>query len=124
MIKVKNLFDAVEPDDGVRLFLEPSGLTRDLREWCVVHHVLGNVAPPGRLAEYLEPAPADRYDAFRGQYHEWLSESQFLPALDELARATRDENYTLLHTGEDPEHNVAGAFADFLAERQGWKHTL
>jgi uncharacterized protein YeaO (DUF488 family) len=122
MIKVKNLFDPVESDDGVRLFVEPTGLTRDLIEWCGVHHVLGTVAPPQKLASFLEQEPADRYDAFRGQYHDWLSESKFMPALDELARAARDENYTFLHTGDDPNHNVASALAEFLAERQGWKH--
>ena len=122
MIKVKSLFDGVEPDDGVRLFVEPSGLTRDLVEWCAVHHVLSNVAPPKRMTRSLEGGP-DRYPEFRGQYHEWLSGSKFVPALDELANAARAENYTLLHTGDDPEHNVATALAEYLNERQGWKHT-
>lgn len=121
MIKVKNLFDRVEPDDGVRLFVEPPGLTKDLIEWCEVHHVLTNVAPPRRMAQYFAARP-ERYDAFRGQYHEWLGNSKFVPALDELARAAQGENYTLLHTGEDGEHNVASALAEFLAERQGWKN--
>lgn len=121
MIKVKSLFDQVEEDDGVRLFVEPCGLTRDLVEWCAVHHVLSNIAPPKKLAQYLDGKP-DRYDNFRGQYHEWLSGSKFVPALDELARAAREENYTLLHTGDDAERNVATALAEYLTERQGWKN--
>ena len=121
MIKVKNLFDRIESDDGVRLFVEPPGLTKDLIDWCDVSHVLTNVAPPRRMAQYFNDRP-DRYANFRGQYHEWLNESKFLAALDELARAAQGENYTLLHTGEDAEHNVATALAEFLTERQGWKN--
>ena len=121
MMKVKNLFDAVEPDDGVRLFVEPTGLTRDLVEWCSVHHVLGNIAPPKPLASILA-SEYERYDEFRAHYHEWLADSRFMPALDELARAASTENYTFLHTDDDAEHNVASALAEFLAERQGWKH--
>lgn len=122
MIKVKSLFDRVEADDGVRLFVEPVGLTRDFVEWCNVHHVLSNVAPPRKLAQFLDGRP-ERYDMFRGQYHQWLGASKFVPALDELARASREENYTLLHTGDDAERNVAAALAEFLTERQGWKNT-
>lgn len=121
MIKVKSLFDSVEPDDGVRLFVEPSGLTLDLVEWCAVNHVLSNIAPPKRMTRSLEGGP-ERYPEFRGQYHDWLSGSKFVSALDELANAARDENYTLLHTGDDAEHNVATALAEFLSERQGWKN--
>ena len=121
MIKVKSLFDKAEEDDGVRLFVEPTGLTLDLVEWCAVHHVLSNIAPPKRMAKSLSQGP-DHYGQFRGQYHEWLGGSKFVPALDELARAARDENYTLLHTGDDPEHNVATALAEYLVERQGWKN--
>jgi uncharacterized protein YeaO (DUF488 family) len=121
MIRVKSLFDAIEEDDGVRLFVEPTGLTKDLIEWCSVHHVLNNIAPPKRLAQTLSRGP-ERYADFRGQYHEWLGASKFVPALDELARASRSENYTLLHTGDDAERNVATALAEFLTERQGWKN--
>ena len=121
MIKVKSLFDKVEADDGVRLFVEPVGLTRDLMEWCAVHHVLSNVAPPRKLAQFLDGRP-ERYDTFRGQYHEWLQGSKFVPALNELAGAAKNENYTLLHTGDDTERNVATALAEYLTERQGWKN--
>ena len=33
MIKVKHFLDAVEQDDGQRLWVEPIGLCNDLREW-------------------------------------------------------------------------------------------
>ena len=36
MIKVKHLLEAVEESDGQRLWVEPIGLTKDLREWCQV----------------------------------------------------------------------------------------
>jgi hypothetical protein len=33
MIKVKHFLLKVESDDGQRLWVEPFGLTKDLREW-------------------------------------------------------------------------------------------
>jgi uncharacterized protein YeaO (DUF488 family) len=119
MIKVKSLFDAVEADDGARLWVEPIGLTRDLAEWCQVDHLLSNVAPPKKLSSWFEEHP-DSYDDFRGRYHDHLSRSQHREALEELAKAAVDETYTLLHTGDDPEHNAAIALAEYLVELQGW----
>ncbi len=119
MIRVKSLFDRQDPHDGIRLYVEPGGLTRDLIEWCDVDHLLFNAAPPRKLVEWYESHP-NNYEIFRGRYHEWLHKSKFLAAIDELAAAAREETYTLLHTGDDAEHNTATALADFLSERQGW----
>ena len=119
MIKVKHLMDAVESDDGQRLWVEAEGLTRDLREWCRVDHVLSHLGPATQLSNWFEEHP-DGYDYFRAQYHEALAKSPYKVALHHLAKAAQAENFTLLHVGDDPNHNAAAALHQFLSELGAW----
>lgn len=119
MIHVKHLLDTVEAGEGERLWIEPIGLTRDLRQWCRVDHVLCHLGPPPQLWQLLEEHP-ETYDAFRGQYHEQLSRSKYRPALVALARAGLNESFTLVHQSDDPEHNSAAALREFLHELEAW----
>jgi uncharacterized protein YeaO (DUF488 family) len=119
MIKIKHLLDAVEPDDGQRISVEPVNLTRDLREWCEVDHVLCHLGPPAALRDWFEEHP-DGYDYFRAEYHEALSKSDFKPALQQLACAGMRETFTLLHQGDDPGHNAATALHEFLSELEAY----
>jgi uncharacterized protein YeaO (DUF488 family) len=122
MIKVKHLMDDIEADDGQRISVEPFGLTRDLREWCRVDHVLPHLGPSRELFEWLEEHP-DGYDYFRGEYHELLTRSPYLPALRHLAASGQQENFTLLHQGNDPNENSAAALHEFLSELRAWSST-
>lgn len=115
MIKVKHLLDAPEEDDGARLWVEPVGLTLDLRQWCRVDHVLPHLGPPAELARWFEEHP-DAYDVFRGRYHEHLSRSNLRTALAQLARLAREQNITLLHHGDNPAQNTGVALHEFLSE--------
>jgi len=119
MIHVKHFMDTVEADDGQRIWVEPIGLTHDLRGWCCVQRMLLNVAPPRQLWEWFNSNP-EGYEFFRGKYHEWLSRSPYMPALQELAYAGLHENLTLLHQGDHPEHNSAMALHDFLIELEAY----
>jgi uncharacterized protein YeaO (DUF488 family) len=115
MIKVKHFLEAIEPDDGMRVWIEPFGLTRDLREWCVVSFVLPHLGPPRPLWQWFEDHP-DEYGEFRGRYHEYLDHSPYLPVLMQLARDCGRENVTLLHQGDDPAHNSGVAMYEFISE--------
>lgn len=115
MIKVKHLLDAVEEDDGQRLWVEPIGLTKDLAEWCKVDHVLKHLGPSKKAWDWFENHP-DGWEHFRGQYHDSLGRSQYRQALIMLAGAGQKENFTLLHQGSDPNHNTASALHEFLNE--------
>ena len=112
MIKIKHLMDPVEADDGLRLWVEPIGLTRDLREWCQVNHVLTHLGPPRSLWDWFGEHP-DGYGYFRATYHDWLVRSRYKPALQDMACAAGKESFTLLHQGEDPEHNTGTACPSF-----------
>lgn len=115
MIRIKNIFDAAEKDDGIRIWVEPIDLTRDLREWCRVDHVLRHLGPPRGLRDWFEEHP-DGYDYFRATYHEWLARSPFRKALLDLAAAGRKQTFTLLHQGDDPARNTAAALHEFLLD--------
>ena len=119
MIRVKHFLDKVEPDDGQRLWVEPFGLTRELREWCEVAHVLPHLGPPRALWEWFDEHP-DGYDYFRARYHGTLANSKYKPALRHLAQAGLRETFTLLHQGDDPERNSAIALQEFLNELEAW----
>lgn len=115
MIKVKHMLETVEKDDGQRIWVEPIGLTKDLQEWCEVKDVLSQIGPPKALWEWFEEHP-DGYDYFRGLYHEHLTRSPLKKALQQLAKASAKENVTLLHSGDDPQHNTGTALHEFLSE--------
>ena len=117
MIKIKHIMDAVEADDGMRLWVEPVGLTIDMRQWCAVHQIVRPIAPENELWEWFGEHP-EGYEFFRGRYHEDLTRTHLMPALRQLAAAGIKENYTLLHQGEDPAHNTATALYEFLTELQ------
>jgi uncharacterized protein YeaO (DUF488 family) len=115
MIKVKHFMDPIESTDGSRIWVEPIGVTRDLAHWCQITYILCHLAPPQHLCDWLEEHP-DGYDFFQAQYHEWLNQSQFKPALQQFACKARHEQITLLHQSSDPQQNSATALAEFLSE--------
>ncbi len=119
MIKIKHFMDAVEADDGQRIWVEPVGMTLDMRDWCKVEHLLCHVAPPRAMWEWHQQHP-DGYEHFRGRYHTWLAKSAYKPALQQLVCAAARENITLLHQGDDPAQNSATALYEFLVELEAY----
>ena len=119
MIKVKHFLAAAEPDDGQRIWIEPIGLTSDLRQWCKVDHVMSNLGPPKPLWEWFLEHP-DGYEYFRGSYHEVLSKGPYRSALQQLACAAMTEDFTLVYEGDDPQHNTATALHEFLSELEAY----
>ena len=119
MIKVKHFLEAVECDDGQRMWVEPIGLTKDLAEWCKVDHILPHLGPPRHLWDWFEKRNGD-YDYFRGCYHEALAKGPYRTPLQQLACASMKENITLLHQSDDPEHNTATALHEYLSELEAF----
>src|SRR5580693_84100 len=119
MVRVKHFLEAADAGDGQRIWAEPFGLTKDLREWCQVAHVLPHLGPPRELWEWFNEHP-DGYEYFRGCYHEFLNKGPYRIALQQLACAALKENVTLLHQGDDAEHNTASALYEFLSELEAY----
>src|SRR5438105_1080600 len=119
MIKVKHLMDAVEEDDGQRIWVEPFGLTQDLKGWCRVDHVLPHLGPPRKLWTELDEHP-DAWEYFRAQYHAQLRRSPYRIALQSLAMASKRENFTLIHSADDANHNSAAALHEYLSDLEAY----
>jgi uncharacterized protein YeaO (DUF488 family) len=119
MIRIKHLLETAEASDGERMWVEPIGLTKDLREWCSVNHVLTNIVPPMALWRWFQDH-AEGYDYFRAKYHEYLSQTRRRKVLMHLAAAALSEDFTLLHQGDDPNRNSATALYEFLSELQAY----
>ena len=81
--------------------------------------MLCHLGPPIHLWTWFEQHP-DGYEFFRGKYHEWLGHSEYRQALEKLAAAARTENFTLIHQGDDPQHNSATALYEFIVELQAY----
>lgn len=115
MVKAKHFMETLEADDGLRAWVEPIGLTKDLQEWCSVDEVLLILGPPRGLSEWFEAHPGE-YEEFRGRYHRWLSASPYRPSLEKIARNSSSADVTFLHASDDADHNCASALKEFIAE--------
>ena len=119
MFKIKHFMDGVEADDGMRLWVEPFGLTRDLCDMCSIAHVVPAFGPPRDLWLWFDKHP-DGYEYFRSRYHEHLDESDLKPLMEQLAAKAVIQNVTLLHQANDPELNTAMALYEYLSELQAY----
>jgi uncharacterized protein YeaO (DUF488 family) len=117
MIKVKSVFDPVERDDGLRIWVEPIGLTRDLQQWCDVDYVLPQIGPPLRVWNELRQKP-DSYDYFATKYHAFLNQEPRRATLAQLVALSASRDITLLHEGDDPHQNSAVVLFEFLSAWQ------
>jgi len=113
-IRTKRIYDAVDSADGTRILVDrvwPRGIRKpDARidRWC------RGVAPSPELRKWFGHDPA-RFDAFARAYREELAERE--EALEELLRAARDGEVTLVFAARDREHNHAEVLAAYLRER-------
>ena len=114
MFRIKHLMDRIEAEDGLRVWVEPIGITRDLREWCSVHKVFSHLGPPVGLWEWFDEHP-DGYGYFRSTYHEWLGAERNQQAIQEIIGLARGQGMTLLHQGIDPAQNTATALYEYLS---------
>ncbi|WP_448591663.1 DUF488 domain-containing protein [Thermoflexus hugenholtzii] len=111
MIKVKRVYDPVEPDDGRRFLVErlwPRGIKKEalrMDGW------LREVAPSDRLRRWFGHDPR-KWEEFRRRY---FAELEAHPeAWQPLLEAARLGNITLLFSARDPSYNNAVALREFL----------
>lgn len=117
MIQIKNLFDAADESDGLRLWIGPIGLTKDLAVWCRVDRWLREGSPSPELAQWHEEHP-DGWEYFRAKHHDSLAQGGHAPLLRELSRRAMRENITLLYEGSSQSQNAAVSLHEYLSELQ------
>jgi uncharacterized protein YeaO (DUF488 family) len=118
MFAIKHIMDPVSAAEGPRVWVEPVGLTRDLREWCRVEVLATELAPPAMLWEWYDASPgARRYELFRAAYRTWLLSRVHPDNLLALAGlTTKGRPITLLHQCADGSRNTASALRDVIEE--------
>ena len=114
MIRIKRVYEEVEPGDGDRFLVErlwPRGMRKeDLRYdgW------LKDAAPGPDLRSWYAHDVA-KWDEFKRRY---LAELDANPAAwRPLAEAARKGTVTLLYSARDTEHNSALALKEYLEQR-------
>jgi uncharacterized protein YeaO (DUF488 family) len=114
MIRLKRVYDPVEPADGRRFLVErlwPRGVRKDdlrLDGW------LKDVAPSDALRRWFAHDPG-RWREFRRRYFAELDRKP--EAWQPLVQAARRGVVTLLYSARDAEHNSARALKEYVEAR-------
>ncbi len=115
-IRIKRIYDTVEPDDGARVLVDrvwPRGMTKEaaaLSLW------LKEVAPSTMLRQWFGHEP-ERWDEFCRLYHAELDANG--AAIERLGETAAHGRLTLLFAARDRERNNAVALADYLRAHAG-----
>jgi uncharacterized protein YeaO (DUF488 family) len=114
-IRIKCIYDPVEPDDGARVLVDriwPRGITKEaaaLTLW------LKEVAPSTELRQWFGHRP-ERWEEFCRRYRGELDAQG--PAIQRLREAAAHERLTLLFAARDRRHNNTVALAAYLGGRE------
>jgi uncharacterized protein YeaO (DUF488 family) len=112
-VRVKRIYDPVEPDDGYRVLIDhvwPRGVSRDranLDAW------LRELAPSDELRKWFDHIP-ERFDEFRARYRDELNDHR--EPVEDLRRRARKAPLTILYAARDREHNNAVVLAELVRD--------
>ncbi|MDX9990921.1 MAG: DUF488 domain-containing protein [Anaerolineales bacterium] len=115
MLKIKRVYEAAQPGDGVRFLVErlwPRGMKKEalkMDAW------LKDVGPSAALRRWFGHDPL-KWEAFQKRYQAELEENP--NAWQPILEAARHGNVTLLYSAHDTEHNNALTLLSFLEQRQ------
>ena len=114
MLRIKRVYEAPAPEDGMRVLVDrlwPRGLSR---EKAAVDRWMKEIAPSDELRRWYSHDRA-RYDAFRTRYRAELNERQ--TAVHELLTAALSATVTLLYSSRNTDINNAVVLRDYMEER-------
>ena len=113
-VKVKRVYEAPTPDDGMRVLVDrvwPRGLSKENAR---IDHWLKEVAPSTTLRQWFGHDP-ERWTEFRRRYRAELGKNT--AALEALRSLVRGKPATLVYGARDEQHNQAVVLAELLGER-------
>ena len=111
MLKLKRVYDAPSPQDGLRVLVErlwPRGLTK---KRAAVDLWLKDVAPSPELRKWFGHDPA-RWEQFQKRYAAELKQTK--EAVKLLKQKSKEGTVTLVYAARDEEHNGALVLKQFL----------
>lgn len=115
MLRIRRVYESVEPEDGTRFLVDrlwPRGLKREalkLDDW------LKQVAPSINLRKWFHRDPPARWEEFLQRYFVELDEKPH--ALDPIREALGRGNCTLLFSARDTERNNAVVLKRYMEAR-------
>lgn len=106
-VQVKRVYDAAEPQDGMRLLVDrlwPRGLTK---EAVACDLWVKDIAPSNELRNYFHANMEEHWESFALRYQEELAHSPALVSLVERLKQEKVEAVTLLYASRAPLKNHA-----------------
>ena len=103
MIRVKRIYEAVGPEDGLRVLVDRLWARGLSKERARVDRWMREIAPSAALRRWFQHDPG-RYAEFARRYRQELEGN---PALAELKELSRTGVITLLYAARDREYNNA-----------------
>lgn len=115
MFRLKRAYDAVGPDDGIRILVDrlwPRGVSKEdahIDLWCK------EIAPSPALRKWFNHEP-EKWELFRARYlAELENQTEWVAQL--RAQAIKG-SVTLVYGAKDGEHNHALVLKEFLMKRR------
>lgn len=116
MIRIKRVYDAPSPDDGLRILVDrlwPRGLKR---ETVAIDRWTKEIAPSHELRKWFAHAPA-RWQEFQARYRLELQDPEAAALLDEIGRLADAGTITLVYAASETRLNNAEALLGILTQR-------
>ena len=113
MIKVKRIYDAPTPDDGIRILVDrlwPRGLSKEKAR---VDLWLKEIAPSNELRTWYAHDPK-KWAEFRKRYFKDLDTKREL--VNQILQKTREGDVTLLYGSREEKINNAVALKGYIIE--------
>ncbi len=113
MIKVKRVYDPVDPEDGKRILIDrlwPRGLKKEnlkMDEW------LKESAPSDKLRKWFSHDP-NKYKEFKKRYAKELGDKSGI--LARIKAEAKKGTVTILFSAKDTEHNNATVLRELLTK--------
>lgn len=111
MIKLKRVYETVDPKDGTRVLVErlwPRGISK---ERAALDLWLKDVAPSPELRTWFSHDPA-KWEEFCNRYHEELRHNT--DAVNRLTELAHNGDVTLVFAARDTEHNAAVVLKEYI----------
>ena len=113
MIKVKSVYDQVEPSDGGRILVDRVWPRRVKLVGTWIDDWRWDLAPSSALRKWFRRDPR-KWDAFKRHYRHELEVRNKMDDLRRLAERAKEETITFLFTTGNQEYNSAAVLKELL----------